>query len=53
MRRLLAHDVLLNHRLSNLEYHQMEIEKRLDLVSKKIEDKNLPQEGIFFRWADI
>lgn len=48
MRRLLAHDVLLNHRLSNLEYHQMEIEKRLDLVSKKIEDKNLPQEGIFF-----
>lgn len=36
MRRLLANDVLLNHRLSNLEYHQMEIEKRLDFVSDLI-----------------
>ncbi|MBR5216428.1 MAG: ORF6N domain-containing protein [Bacteroidales bacterium] len=48
MRRLFANDILFNHRLSNLEFHQVEIDKRLDYISKKIENNNLPQEGIFF-----
>ena len=39
MRRLFANDILLNHRLSNLEFHQVEIDKRLDYISKKIENK--------------
>ena len=42
-----ANNEIVFQRIANLEYHQIEIDKRIDEVFKKIEQKS-PQQGIFF-----
>lgn len=48
MRRFIASNLQLFQRLSNIEYHQIETDKRIDEVFKKL-DAHLPsQQGIFY-----
>ena len=47
MRHIVANNEIVFQRIANIEYHQIEIDKRIDEVFKKIEQKS-PQQGIFF-----
>ena len=47
MRHIVANNEIIFQRIANIEYHQIEIDKRIDEVFKKIEQKS-PQQGIFF-----
>lgn len=47
MRHIVANNEIIFQRIANIEYHQIEIDKRIDEVFKKIEHKS-PQQGIFF-----
>ena len=47
MRHIVANNEIIVQRIANLEYHQIEIDKRIDDVFIKIEQKSL-QQGIFF-----
>ena len=47
MRHFVANNEMLFQRISNLEYHQIEMDKRIDEVLNKLE-LDQPQQGIFF-----
>ena len=47
MRHFVANNEMLFQRISNLEYHQIEMDKRIDEVLEKLET-NQTQQGIFF-----
>ncbi|MBO5811357.1 MAG: ORF6N domain-containing protein [Bacteroidales bacterium] len=47
MRHFVANNEMLFQRISNLEYHQIEMDKRIDEVLEKLEP-NQTQQGIFF-----
>ncbi len=48
MRHFFASNAQIFQRLSNIEYHQIETDKRIDEVFKKIDAQTPPQQGIFF-----
>ena len=48
MRHFLANNAQLFQRLSNIEYHQIETDKRIDEVFKRLDANTQPQQGIFF-----
>lgn len=48
MRHFLANNVQLFQRLSNIEYHQIETDHRIDEVFKQLNANTQPQQGIFF-----
>lgn len=48
MRHFLASNAQIFQRLSNIEYHQVETDKRIDEVFKRIDAQTPPQQGIFF-----
>ena len=48
MRNFLANNVQVFQRLSNIEYHQIETDKRIDDVFKRLEAHQLPLQGIFY-----
>ena len=48
MRHFLASNAQVFQRLSNIEYHQIETDKRIDEVFKRIDAQTPPQQGIFF-----
>ena len=47
MSRIVSINSNIYHRISNIEYHQIETDKRIDDVFKRL-DTNKPKEGIFF-----
>ena len=48
MRHFLASNAQVFQRLSNIEYHQIETDKRIDEVFKRLDANTQPQQGIFF-----
>ena len=48
MRHFLANNAQVFQRLSNIEYHQIETDKRIDEVFKRLDANTTPQQGIFF-----
>lgn len=48
MRRFLANNAHIFQRLANIEYHQIETDKRIDEVFKRLDANVQPQQGIFF-----
>ncbi len=48
MRHFLASNAQIFQRLSTIEYHQIETDKRIDEVFKRIDAQTPPQQGIFF-----
>jgi hypothetical protein len=48
MRHFLANNAQLFQRLSNVEYHQIETDRRIDEVFNRLEANIQPQQGIFF-----
>ena len=48
MRHFLASNAQVFQRLSNIEYHQIEMDKRIDEVFKRLDANTQPQQGIFF-----
>ena len=48
MRRFLANNAQIFQRLANIEYHQIETDKRIDEVFKRLDANAQPQQGIFF-----
>ena len=48
MRHFLANNAQVFQRLSNIEYHQIETDKRIDEVFKRLDANKQPQQGIFF-----
>lgn len=48
MRHLLANSAQLFQRLSNIEYHQIEMDQRIDKVFERLDANTQPQQGIFF-----
>jgi len=48
MRHFLASNAQVFQRLSNIEYHQIETDKRIDEVFKRLDANIQPQQGIFF-----
>lgn len=48
MRHFLVDNAQLFQRLSNIEYHQIEIDHRIDEVFKRLDAHTQPQQGIFF-----
>ena len=48
MRHFLASNAQVFERLSNIEYHQIETDKRIDEVFKRLDANKQPQQGIFF-----
>ena len=48
MRHFLANNAQLFQRLSNIEYHQIETDHRIDEVFKRLDANIHPQQGIFF-----
>ena len=48
MRHFLANNAHVFQRLSNIEYHQIETDKRIDEVFKRLDANKQPQQGIFF-----
>ena len=48
MRHFLANNAQIFQRLSTIEYHQIETDKRIDEVFKRIDAQTPPQQGIFF-----
>ena len=48
MRRFLAKNAQVFQRLANIEYHQIETDKRIDEVFKRLDANTQPQQGIFF-----
>ena len=48
MRHFLANNAQVFQRLSNIEYHQIETDKRIDEVFKRLDANTQPQQGIFF-----
>ena len=48
MRRFLANNAQVFQRLANIEYHQIETDKRIDEVFKRLDANTQPQQGIFF-----
>jgi hypothetical protein len=48
MRHFLANNAQLFQRLSNIEYHQIETDHRIDEVFKQLNANTQPQQGIFF-----
>ena len=48
MRHFLANNAQLFQRLSNIEYHQIETDHRIDEVFKRLDANTQPQQGIFF-----
>ena len=48
MRHFLANNAQVFERLSNIEYHQIETDKRIDEVFKRLDANTQPQQGIFF-----
>lgn len=48
MRHFFASNAQIFQRLSNIEYHQVETDKRIDEVFKRIDAQTPPQQGIFF-----
>lgn len=48
MRHFLASNAQVFQRLSNIEYHQIETDKRIDEVFKRLEANTQPQQGIFY-----
>ena len=48
MRHFLASNAQVFERLSNIEYHQIETDKRIDEVFKRLDANTQPQQGIFF-----
>ena len=48
MRHFLASNAQIFQRLSNIEYRQVETDKRIDEVFKRIDAQTPPQQGIFF-----
>lgn len=47
-RRFLVNNAQFFQRLANVEYHQIETDKRIDEVFKRLEANAQPQQGIFF-----
>ncbi len=47
IRHIIANNEIIFQRIANIEYHQIEIDKRIDEVFEKIKS-DLPQQGIFF-----
>ena len=48
MRHFFANNAQIFQRLSTIEYHQIETDKRIDEVFKRIDAQTSPQQGIFF-----
>ena len=48
MRHFLSNNAQIFQRLSTIEYHQIETDKRLDEVFKRLDAQTPPQQGIFF-----
>ena len=48
MRHFLTNNAQIFQRLSDIEYHQIETDKRIDEVFKRIDAQTPPQQGIFF-----
>ena len=48
MRHFLANNAQVFQRLSTIEYHQIETDKRIDEVFKRLDANTTPQQGIFF-----
>jgi len=48
MRHFLASNTQVFQRLSNIEYHQIETDKRIDEVFKRLDANTQPQQGIFY-----
>lgn len=48
MRHFLANNAQVFQRLTNIEYHQIETDKRIDEVFKRLEANAQPQQGIFY-----
>ena len=48
MRHFLAYNAQVFQRLTNIEYHQIETDKRIDEVFKLLEANAQPQQGIFY-----
>jgi len=48
MRHFFANNAQIFQRLSTIEYHQIETDKRIDEVFKRIDAQTPPQQGIFF-----
>ena len=48
MSHFLANNAQVFQRLSNIEYHQIETDKRIDEVFKRLDANTQPQQGIFF-----
>ena len=48
MRRFLSNNAQIFQRLANIEYHQIETDKRINEIFKKLNANTQPQQGIFF-----
>ena len=48
MRHFLANNAQVFQRLANIEYHQIETDKRIDEVFKRLDANTQPQQGIFY-----
>ncbi len=48
MRHFLANNAQVFHRLANIEYHQIETDRRIDEVFKRLDANTQPQQGIFY-----
>ena len=48
MRHFITNNVQIFQRLANMEYHQMETDKRIDEVFRRLDANSQPQQGIFF-----
>lgn len=48
MRHFFANNAQIFQRISTIEYHQIETDKRIDEVFKRIDAQTSPQQGIFF-----
>ena len=48
MRRFLSNNAQIFQRLANIEYHQIETDKRINEIFKKLDANTQPQQGIFF-----
>lgn len=48
MRRFLANNAQIFQRLASIEYHQIETDRRIEEVFKRLDTNSCPQQGIFF-----
>jgi len=48
MRHFLANNAQIFQRLANIEYHQIETDRRIDEVFKRLDANTQPQQGIFY-----